>query len=441
MNNKKGISWLYNELPELINKGIISPEISDNIKSHYGKEENNNWKQVILTIFGVLGAVFIGLGLILLIGNNWDELSRQSRTVISLAPMIIAQSIAGFTIWKKYESPAWLEGSAIFLMAAIGSSIALIGQTYHLSGDLESFLFTWMLLSIPIVYIMKVSLVAFFYLIGITSWVGYAGFSGGNASLFWPLLALLIPEFWSALKENAYSNRSIFLSWALAICLCIGLGFTLERTNPGQWLIIFSSFFASLYLVGNLWFSQTSSFWQKPFQTIGACGLLALSFALTYYDLWKDISSKSNNEDYNSYGQHLISVDLISVIFPLIAISLIIYFARKGKTYNVLFSSLSVLTIISYFLSGTESQYIQLNTVLFNIFIFSLGLITMVGGINRRHMGAVNGGMLIIAFLIFLRFFDMEIEFVVRGIIFILIGLAFFVTNFLMVREPKAGKE
>jgi hypothetical protein len=49
--------------------------------------------------------------------------------------------------------------------------------------------------------------------------------------------------------------------------------------------------------------------------------------------------------------------------------------------------------------------------------------------------------MLIIAFLIFLRFFDMEIEFVVRGIIFILIGLAFFVTNFLMVREPKAGKE
>jgi hypothetical protein len=34
----------------------------------------------------------------------------------------------------------WREGTATFLVFAVGAAIALIGQTYHLPGDLGSFL-------------------------------------------------------------------------------------------------------------------------------------------------------------------------------------------------------------------------------------------------------------------------------------------------------------
>ncbi|HIE44273.1 MAG TPA: DUF2157 domain-containing protein [Candidatus Omnitrophica bacterium] len=51
----------------------------------------------------------------------------------------------------------------------IGASTALVAQTYHISSDDFNFLLYWVLLEFPLVYLMRASVPAIIYIIGITA--------------------------------------------------------------------------------------------------------------------------------------------------------------------------------------------------------------------------------------------------------------------------------
>lgn len=130
--NKKALRWLYQELPELVGGGVISADAARKIREHYGEVEKGGGRRIALTVCGILGAVLIGAGIILILAHNWDDLSRPVRTMLSLAPLIVSQIIGLWILWTGRESAAWREGTAAFLTLLIGSSIALVGQTYHI---------------------------------------------------------------------------------------------------------------------------------------------------------------------------------------------------------------------------------------------------------------------------------------------------------------------
>ena len=138
---KKNIQWLYEELPKLVAKGVISTKDAEGMRRHYGSAAGGAGRNLALIICSALGAFWIGLGIILLLGHNWENLSRFVRTVLSLMPLIVGQLLAGWTIWPEKKSEAWREGAAIFLTMMIGASIALVSQTYHIPGDMAGFMF------------------------------------------------------------------------------------------------------------------------------------------------------------------------------------------------------------------------------------------------------------------------------------------------------------
>jgi uncharacterized membrane protein len=53
---------------------------------------------------------------------------------------------------------------------ATGACIALVSQIYNLGGEWPDFLFWWFLLSLPLVWVMRSTSVAIFYLIAIAEW-------------------------------------------------------------------------------------------------------------------------------------------------------------------------------------------------------------------------------------------------------------------------------
>ena len=50
----------------------------------------------------VFGALLVGGGVILVLAHNWAELSRASRAVLSLAPIVLTAAFAGFTLAAFY---------------------------------------------------------------------------------------------------------------------------------------------------------------------------------------------------------------------------------------------------------------------------------------------------------------------------------------------------
>ena len=78
-----------------------------------------------------------------------DAEDRAARTVVSLAPLLVAQALACWIVATQRKSRAWQEGVGTFMTMSVAASIALIGQTYHIPGNMSSFLLTWMVLTVP----------------------------------------------------------------------------------------------------------------------------------------------------------------------------------------------------------------------------------------------------------------------------------------------------
>lgn len=436
--SRKHIKWLASELPGLVGAGVISEETADKLRGHYGEVDPNSGRRIALTICSILGSLLIGAGIILLLAHNWRELSRLTRTILSIAPLAISQVIALWVVWSGKDSSAWREGVATFLTLAIGASISLVAQTYHIHGDLGSFLLTWSVLSLPLVYLLNASLPAIIYLVGITSWSGYEQNCAEHAILFWPLLAAIIPHVWMETRKDVYATRSTVLRWALAVCLTIATGIVLEKVVPGLWLVVYSSLFAVMYLAGARWFSGADSIFRKPFHTIGSAGIAILAFVFTYESPWHEIGWYHYRHGSRFYEWAAVPDYLLTIALLVSAVYLFVAAFREGERYKLLLGVFPILTVCTYSLASADMGYMGA-VLLFNVYLLVLGVGTMVNGVRNLRLSSVNGGMFVISALIVGRFFDSDIGFVARGVVFIVLGTGFLAGNIILSRKMKGN--
>jgi len=435
--NKMGIKWLYQELPELITKGILTKEIADKMRQYYGEVKSISKTTVMLIILGTIGALLIGLGIILLLAHNWEQFSRFTRAVLSLVPLVIGQALALWVLWKRPQSGAFKEGSATFLSLMVGASIALISQTYNIPGDTGTFILTWMLLIIPLVYLMQASIPAVIYLIGITAWSGTHGDNPVTSVLFWPLAAITIPHFIWALRQEMYALRAALFSLAMIICVSYAASFSLGKTWPGSWVIIFPSLYSVFYFLGRLEVNKITTNWQRPLRLIGAMGLFILAFLFTFRYIWQYLDEYSYITSENIAGISALPDYIVTI--AIIAGALLLFY-DKVKLKNITISlpgAVPLLAIIAYFFRG---QSIVIPLTIFNVYLFILSLSRITAGIRGSNLAVVNTGMLMLAILIIARFFDSDISFIIKGLVFIIVGIGFLVTNAILARRMRGAK-
>jgi len=319
----------------------------------------------------------------------------------------------------------------------VGASIALICQTYNVPGDAGTFTLTWMLLIVPLVYFMQASLPAAIYLIGITIWAGSYWHNPTMAFLFWPLAAVIMPHFIWALRKEIYTIRTTILSLVMAICITFGAGFGLEKIWPGSWVIIYSSICAIFYSLGCQSFKDITTNWQKPLRLLGGLGILILAFTFTFRFTWQDIFSYYSMVGAEPFSLQILPSAIVAVLIASIAILLFYDNLWRGDLILSLFTALPLLSFAGYSLRG---RLTFLPLVIFNIYLFVLGISCVAIGNRDNNLGTINVGMLILAILILMRFFDSDINFILKGLAFIAIGSGFLATNVMLMRR-KGGAE
>jgi hypothetical protein len=129
---------------------------------------------------------------------------------------------------------------------------------------------------------------------------------------------------------------------------------------------------------------------------------------------------------------------IVSVLFSGIAIALLI---RELKRIN--FSEINSLTwtflaFILIFIIGLATEFAY---VLINLLILTIGLLHVREGAKKDHLGILNFGLLVITILTVCRFFDDNISFVIRGVLFVGAGVGFFVANYLMIKRRRENEE
>lgn len=435
--NKAGIRWLYQELPDLIAKDIVTKESADKLHQHYGEVKNVAKTTAMLIILGTLGALLIGLGIILLLAHNWDQFSQFTRTILSFLPLVLGQCLAFWVLQKKPQSGAFKEASATFLSLMVGASISLISQTYNIPADADTFILTWMFLIIPITYLMQATLPAAIYLIGITIWAGFQSYGSVKAVLFWPLAAVIIPHFIWTIRQEIYALRTSILSLIMIICVASAASFSLGKTWPGSWVIISPCVYAIFYFLGEFKFSKMTTNWQRPLRLVGSVGLFILAFMFTFRDTWQYLggyaySFRGNFFDFSALPDHIITLAIIVSAVWLLNDNL----KRKNLTV-ALFGVVPLLAMIAYSVKGQSGA---LPLLIFNVYLLILSISHIAMGFRNSNLSVVNRGMLMLAILIIARFFDSDISFVMKGIVFIIVGMGFLAVNFKLARSLGGAK-
>ena len=85
---------MYEELPQLVARGVLAPDAAERLRAHYGPVETAKPARLAIAFFGILGALLIGAGIILLLGHNWENLTRPVRAFLSFLPLLLAQGLA-----------------------------------------------------------------------------------------------------------------------------------------------------------------------------------------------------------------------------------------------------------------------------------------------------------------------------------------------------------
>jgi uncharacterized membrane protein len=423
---------LLNELSDLVKSGVISQETAERISDYYQTEKKQSSNRLFI-VFGVLGAVLVGLGIILIMAHNWDQLSRGTKTFFAFLPLLTGQILCGTVLIKKQDSVAWRESTSAFLFFATGACIALVSQIYNIPGNLSPFLLTWMILCLPLIYLMKSSITSLLYISGITYFAcesGYWSVSFSNPHLYWLMIAAAVPWYYHLFKKNPESNFTKFHHWIFPLSIIISLG-TLAGEAGELIFIGYFSFFGFIYMAGTHQNYAQQNSGIRAFNILGALGTLTLLIILSFNWFWNDL----RNQEY-IWSELLKAPELYATIVLTFLATGFLYVLQKTKSIRDI-KPLSVifLIFIPVFIVGAFSS---LAILLINLCIFVIGILTIREGSAQNSLGTLNFGMIIITALIISRFLDTNISFVIRGLIFVGVGTSFIAANYWMLK--KRGK-
>jgi hypothetical protein len=127
----------------------------------------------------------------------------------------------------------------------------------------------------------------------------------------------------------------------------------------------------------------------------------------------------------------------LTLVWPLAALLLWVDSLRRQELTRILFGAMPVVAIIGYALVHAYQARLP-GMVLCNGYMLVLGVAVLVRGVQARRLGTINGGMVILAALIVSRFFDADLSLTVRGVVFIVLGVAFLGANLVVMRQKGA---
>ena len=445
--NRRAVRWLRGQLPELVAAGAISSENARAIESHYGPvESRTNFGFVILA---TVGAALVGAGIILLIAHNWDDLSRATRTIIAFLPLLIAQSLVAFVLMRRNESRPWREAVAIFDVAAVATAISLISQTYQIQGSFADFMRVWLLLSIPIVYLLRTTLGAVVYVIGTIVWSCAREIAGlvrmPNPMFFWIFFLLTVPYFFSRYWKDRDSRETVTLGIVLTIALVFGLGFTADFAKSDLGGVAFAGMLTAIYLCGIKFFPSADG--RLPIiALLGAIGIGATAVALSFESSWH-----MTREFF--WGPRPLAGNIafaLEFLFPIVAIGLAAFdILRRRFQFSLAAAVFPIVASITWGIANlckpSAAEHLHKTNCSFaaaammNAYALWLGIDILIRGIRSNSVARANFGLLLIAALALSRFFDSELSFVTRGLGFIVVGAGFLVANILLFKKRSAA--
>jgi uncharacterized membrane protein len=97
----------------------------------------------LATVVGMFGGLLVGLGVIAFVSANWQEIPRLARLGLLAAALALAYGAAG--VLDRRNLRIFAEAALLIAGLVFAATIALVGQSYHLSGEFADAIVLWLI--------------------------------------------------------------------------------------------------------------------------------------------------------------------------------------------------------------------------------------------------------------------------------------------------------
>ncbi len=375
--------------------GVITPEQGRTILGGYEfRDAAQQSRSRLVTVLVILGAVLLGLGVILFVAANWQSIPSTVKLVIMIVGV---PAIYGIGFWLRYHRGYPVVGASVILVGVIsyGAAVHLVAQVYQIPVHSPNLMLFWFVGTLPLAYVVQTQpLMALALVLGLAA----VGFRGQE----W----LLDPGHYLLLALPLY----LALGLALMALAKLQTSFQPTRFASGVYETVgLLTVFAVLYLSGFWelrkefgfgWYTATGYFIPITAEFWAVAGLAVTVAAGAWIYAYLDAGRQSRSR----------------------AILLYEGMAALG---------LLALACVVVFVSGTgHSLYV----ILFNI-VYLAGVVGLVFlGYYRARELYINLGIVLFCIIVFSRYFEFGFGLLDRSVIFIVAGSILIVGGFLVER-------
>lgn len=422
MSQKKNIAWLRKQLPLWLENDLLSQAQADSIAKFYPPSSNPNLGR---QVFSGIGAVLMGLGIILFFAYNWQDMHRLLKLLTIFT--VIGLSHAG-DLWFHEKNRSASEGLALLSTMLFGAAIWLLSQIYHIDEHYPNAYLAWGLAALAMGWARQSSLQCLAALILLVSWACLEIMVFSRPTYIAPWLVLFGVGGLALYRQSGWlvflSVSTFYFLWIFSLAkplddgigylilavslLFISLGITSQRPARPQWSHLRLAFLIpgfSVYLViiyGLTFLHFSNQVWHfRPFDS---------SFQSAFF--W------------------------LSLSLSLLAPSAFFWPLPNWRKVNETDAGHGVLMIITAALifsvgTGTMTLSYGLFSGLMNLIIIGHCLLFIVHGSRIQRGWEVSIGCLLFALLMFSRYTDLFDSLLSRGAVFLVLGGALFaVGNF-----------
>ncbi len=429
--------WLLEQLPRWESDGLLTADAARTLRERHAVDDSQ--PGVGQMVMGALGALLIGTGLIAVIGYNWDDFSRPMRLLFAFLPLLGSQLFSFRVLQRGEAALPWLRETAGLLQAlATGACIALVSQIYNLGGEWPDFLFWWMLLSLPLAWVLQARSVAIFYLAGIAAWSLHQsdhGVAWHDSPLMYPLLLLGLLPYWPGWPPFK-APLSISVRWVTVISAILGLGSAAvyvshhadgnygHRDDIFVWLWTLTA--AAMVLFPLSRGGITESTGRKPQVVLGTLWLLGYGVAATFGDVGDDLLQGAT---------HAIKLPWCWGLLALLTVFVALAVLRRRWAVLAI-ASLALLPLLALPMAPARFESTTVMSWLVTLHLALIGLTLIVLDFQGRP-SAPRLGALLLSALIIARMADSHFSLLAKGVAFIGGGVAFLAFNFFMSRRRR----
>ena len=170
------LARLPDEVRRWQDQGLISAEQGRAIMSGYpasGRHVAAHRTQGrLVSILAILGAVLVGLGVVLFFASNWEGIPKP----VKLAMILIAiPAVYGIGYWLRYWRGAQQVGAAVILLGCLlyGAGIHLVAQAYNVPVNDPILFLYWFLGVLPMAYLTRSQVILY---LGVGLFLAAVGF-------------------------------------------------------------------------------------------------------------------------------------------------------------------------------------------------------------------------------------------------------------------------